>query len=410
MSRIIARNDVSTVYMGISSNIIRTIEFASRLCYDAGSKMTPDSWSKYIGARVRSGHESVIEHGMITVIIDPTTVKQIPLEWMYDEIMNVEDVLVNANSLIHFIKEQVHRPDAPQLPLMILSGNLKMWRDLFKYIFANHCIESSNHGVIYTTIIHMFELFDSYCDGIFTQDIPEMNRPSNYIQSGYGFNQNEVEAKLVTEWSSVNIPTIDYMERIYNDGRGSWTSIISCDNFLLDFNILDTTPGYVKIFIQKHIKDIHSVSYITRMPRIITQQEARHRINSISQRSQRYVTESYNEHGFYVPEEIDPSRIYTLKIDGNEIRLSYDTLMKLNSDLYSALISDSVRKEDARFVLPNSIFSEMVVTKPFYTLPHYFKERCSNAAQKEIREPAKALKEYLNNRFNRVVGSNPLFE
>ena len=102
-------------------------------------------------------------------------------------------------------------------------------------------------------------------------------------------------------------------ERIYDDGRGSWTSIISCDNFLLDFNILDTTPGYVKIFIQKHIKDIHSVSYITRMPRIITQQEARHRINSISQRSQRYVTESYNEHGFYVPEEIDPSRIYTLK-------------------------------------------------------------------------------------------------
>ena len=137
MSRIITKNDVATIYMGISSNIIRTIEFASRICYDAGDKMTNDTWSKYIGARVRSGHESVIEHGLISVIVDPTTIGEIPIEWMLDEICVVEEVLSCSNSLIHYVKEQVHRPDAPQLPLMILSGNLKMWRDLFKYIFNN---------------------------------------------------------------------------------------------------------------------------------------------------------------------------------------------------------------------------------------------------------------------------------
>jgi thymidylate synthase (FAD) len=55
---------------------------------------------------------------------------------------------------------------------------------------------------------------------------------------------------------------------------------------------------------------------------------------------------------------------------------------------YSKLQKLGIKKEDARFILPNAIESEIVMTANFRELRHIFKERCNKAAQWEIREIA----------------------
>ena len=47
-----------------------------------------------------------------------------------------------------------------------------------------------------------------------------------------------------------------------------------------------------------------------------------------------------------------------------------------------------MRKEDARFVLPNAAATRIIVTMNFRSLRHFFTVRCDKAAQWEIRDLA----------------------
>jgi thymidylate synthase (FAD) len=57
-------------------------------------------------------------------------------------------------------------------------------------------------------------------------------------------------------------------------------------------------------------------------------------------------------------------------------------------DTYRQLRHLGVRKEDARFVLPNATATRIVVTMNFRALRHFFAVRCDKAAQWEIRDLA----------------------
>ena len=51
----------------ITPNLIQVIEKAGRVCYKSESKITDDSAERFIRSLVKSGHHSVLEHGIITV-------------------------------------------------------------------------------------------------------------------------------------------------------------------------------------------------------------------------------------------------------------------------------------------------------------------------------------------------------
>jgi thymidylate synthase (FAD) len=55
-------------------------------------------------------------------------------------------------------------------------------------------------------------------------------------------------------------------------------------------------------------------------------------------------------------------------------------------DAYHALRELGLRKEDARFVLPNAAATRILVTMNFRELLHLFRIRVSRAAQWEIRD------------------------
>lgn len=49
--------------------IIKKIEFAGRICYKSNENITPDSARTFVLKIIKSGHESVIEHEKISVLI-----------------------------------------------------------------------------------------------------------------------------------------------------------------------------------------------------------------------------------------------------------------------------------------------------------------------------------------------------
>ena len=113
--------------------------------------------------------------------------------------------------------------------------------------------------------------------------------------------------------------------------------------------------------------------------RALSHQMVRHRIASYSQKSQRYV----NEKSFtYI---VPPS------IASNEEALAdYHAQMEAIRQAYARL-SEIIPREDARYVLPNACETKFVVTMNVRSLNNFFRLRCCQRAQWEIRELAKTM-------------------
>lgn len=116
---------------------------------------------------------------------------------------------------------------------------------------------------------------------------------------------------------------------------------------------------------------------ISGISRACTHQLVRHRIASYSQESQRYVDMSAPE--FVVPPSV---------AENPEARAAWDDFMAHVVETYRRLREQGVRKEDARFVLPNAATSRIIVTMNFRSLRNFFSVRCDKAAQWEIRNVA----------------------
>lgn len=114
--------------------------------------------------------------------------------------------------------------------------------------------------------------------------------------------------------------------------------------------------------------------------RTLTHQLVRHRIASYSQKSQRYVVEK----GF---EYVTPPSIAG-KQGAKEV---YDKLMADVAECYSKLLELGAEAEDARYVLPNACETKIIVTMNARELLHFFRLRCCQRAQWEIRDMAEKM-------------------
>ncbi|MGL4648976.1 MAG: FAD-dependent thymidylate synthase, partial [Caldilineaceae bacterium] len=111
--------------------------------------------------------------------------------------------------------------------------------------------------------------------------------------------------------------------------------------------------------------------------RTCTHQLVRHRLGSYSQESQRYVDLSKGEWNPVVPSAFD---------ERPEARRVLDEFWTLAEEKYDALRKLGVRKEDARFLLPNAAETRIVTSMNFAGWSHFFWLRAvDKAAQWEIR-------------------------
>jgi thymidylate synthase (FAD) len=109
--------------------------------------------------------------------------------------------------------------------------------------------------------------------------------------------------------------------------------------------------------------------------RTFTHQLVRHRLCSFSQQSQRYV----KEEGFTA---IIPPGIK----DNPEALQIYDKMLDNSRETYRRLIELGIKKEGARFILPNAVASEIIFSANFRQLRHMLILRGDPHAQWEIRK------------------------
>jgi thymidylate synthase (FAD) len=114
---------------------------------------------------------------------------------------------------------------------------------------------------------------------------------------------------------------------------------------------------------------------ISGISRAASHQLVRHRIASYSQESQRYVDMSDSEWALPPAVAGNPEARTIWERFASEVKAAYQALRELG-----------VRKEDARFVLPNATATRIVVTMNFRELLHLFRLRISPVAQWEIRD------------------------
>jgi len=113
---------------------------------------------------------------------------------------------------------------------------------------------------------------------------------------------------------------------------------------------------------------------ITSVSRSFTHQLVRHRLCAFSQRSQRYV----NEKNFAF---VEPASIR----EKTETHRVFKEFMAEAKKAYCKLQELGIKNEDARFILPNAVQSEIVISANFRELRHICCVRCNRHAQWEIR-------------------------
>ena len=139
----------------------------------------------------------------------------------------------------------------------------------------------------------------------------------------------------------------------------------------------DSQAGFIRRLLKMEhespLEHAYATFRVRNCSRAMTHQLVRHRLMAVCQQSQRYVDE--DRFAYVLPETLPPEHVEDFRRD-----------METIQQMYRKWRERGLRKEDARFVLPNACVSEIVVSANFREWRHIFKMRLSPKAQWEIRK------------------------
>jgi thymidylate synthase (FAD) len=150
----------------------------------------------------------------------------------------------------------------------------------------------------------------------------------------------------------------------------------------------DTEKAFIRALIKRGHLSVLEHAYatfrISGISRAFTHQLVRHRLCSFTQQSQRYVDESNFNY-------IEPLSIK----NHPEAHSAFIDFMKKARKTYRDLQKLGIKKQDARFVLPNAAESQIVVTANLREWRYIIELRSEPGAQWEIREAAIEIRKIL---------------
>lgn len=184
----------------------------------------------------------------------------------------------------------------------------------------------------------------------------------------------------------------------------SSSDILSIKNGLTDEKNADYIDMLVSIGHESVMEHVSFTFGIEGISRACSHQLVRHRIASYSQKSQRYVNE--NAFDYVTPPCIAGNSEANDEFERmmTEINSSYAKIADLLTESHAKQFitegmdeksaNSKARKlanEDARFILPNACETQIVVTMNVRSLFNFFRHRCCNRAQWEIRAVANEM-------------------
>ena len=380
---------------GISSDVVSLsdstylVSAAARICVGMKPVEDYEKRKEHISRVVGRGHESVLEHTNIIMVIHFTSSSCLDvlrlsesfryLHWHITEEKNTD----SYNEIEYKEKEAKVKNivSSGNKYHLLLGGSIRAYKNIFKEtkeLSSNPIYEEIKNNLYCSAEKVFFK--DLIEDGIMDENsfgfIPRGNM--NYEQ------KNEVkdgkEEVLGTECTgSLPIPNTIVGDRV---------DIIQAHNTFQD--VYDKVKGYG--FTIKDVLDVVSVSVIFHdISRPISMQINRHR-NAISQESQRYV--DYSNKGFVDPSnfiEGEPLGNFSVNIFGATKELSLADLGKELVNVYPQLINQGLLKQDARSFLPSNVCTKLMMTFTYRNLFHFLDMRLSKGAQAEVRAVAEEL-------------------
>ena len=298
--------DLATIWNGQGTYAENVVEFAGRVCYRSTHRMgtAPD----FIVARVREGHEDIIEHIVVTVRV---TGSDEPLRWrMFNRHCEVSE-LGNHE--------------------WIVSGNTRVWLDLFR------------RGIALDAVPYLKAITPS----IFTEFNTEFN------------SELQVEIENLSQPVLPNVPLLAPVE----DGQMRVSLLGFTQPAIDDPEVL--------------LQHGSAIFFFEGISRTCTHQLVRHRLASFSQESQRYVDLNKGDWRAIVPPAI---------AEKPEAMAVLSEFWESAEEKYAQLRDLGIRKEDARFLLPNAAETRIVTTMNYAAWSHFLWLRAvDKAAQWEIR-------------------------
>lgn len=192
---------------------------------------------------------------------------------------------------------------------------------------------------------------------------------------------NTTKQKMKVELLSVTLNAEKHIEKV---GRTAYSSF--------DKQYKNTEKEFIRMLIRNGHHSVLEHAYatfgISGVSRVFTHQLVRHRLCSFTQQSQRYVDESKFNY-------IEPPSIRS----NSKAHSIFTELMNEAKRVYSELQRLGIKNEDARFVLPNAVETQIAVTANLREWRHIIELRGNPDAQWEIRRVAveilRILKKYV---------------
>ena len=297
-------SDLAAIWNGHGSYAEQLIEYAGRICYRSTHRMGTSP--EFISARVREGHEDIIEHVVVTLRFSGSDA---PLRWrMLSRHCEVTDLGQSR---------------------WIVSGNTRVWLSLFR----------AGAGLEALPILYRIapKVFDEYAGELDSATLPNIDLPQLPVHN---------DTLLPVQDGAMRVTLLGFTQPLLDDPA-----------LLLDHG---------------------SATFLFEgISRTCTHQLVRHRLASFSQESQRYVDLARGEWQPIVPDAVAASP---------EAMAELEAFWRMAEEKYARLRDLGIRKEDARFLLPNAAETRIVATMNFAAWSHFLWLRAvDKAAQWEIR-------------------------
>lgn len=305
--------DLAALFAGKSTYAEAIMEYAGRVCYRSTHRMgtAPD----FIAARVREGHEDIIEHVVVTVRV---TGSDAPLTWR----------ILNRHCEV----------SAAGAGVWIVSGNTRVWLDFFRRGVALEALP------ILKTVAPA--VFNQFAEAERGKEESQAHPDALFSDHPISPSPHLLTSLLPVQLGPMRVTLLGYTQPLLDDPA-----------LLFDH-------GSATFFFEG-------------ISRTCTHQLVRHRLASFSQESQRYVELSKGGWQAIVPPAVAENAAAMAELGD---------FWRIAEEKYARLRELGIRKEDARFLLPNAAETRIVTTMNFAAWSHFLWLRAvDKAAQWEIR-------------------------